>query len=225
MPYFEFNFTGLHALFLEAVQRHEPSIAFTLSDGRGKFSFLIFMTTDSKGDMQWNDLRLFIILGCTQKILRLKLLGNHKIHGDFKVRFGAQDEASIRAELGLRTTRHRFSNQFIFNNFLGNLNSQIPTTLPLVEKIKVIQCHKTLINDHLTEYVENASKVYLLGKKELSVGKPREETLRKLYMLDVDPDIIADLINHLKRINWTVAWTDQKPDGDRFGELWAKVVS
>jgi hypothetical protein len=42
----DFNFTGLHSVFKEAIARHEPTVAFPLSNGVGRFLFLIFIPTD-----------------------------------------------------------------------------------------------------------------------------------------------------------------------------------
>lgn len=219
----EFNFKGLHPAFLEAVNRHEPSIAFALLEGRGKFVFLLFMTTDSTGRIVWGDLELFILLARTQKMLQFKLLGNHKKAGDFKIRLDEDDELAIRAELGL--DQPSGGPAFVFLDFLAKLNGMIPTSIPLEAKVVVINEERTAIGMHCGTYIDDASKVYLLGVKRLPAGKqPREETLRKLYMLDAKPAAIASLIRNLKRIRWTTAWTAEKPATDTFAEIFAKVA-
>lgn len=220
----EFNFTGLHPVFTEAVKNHEPSIAFGLMEGQGKFIFLLFLATDSKGQIAWGEMELFILLGRTQRMLRFSLFGNHFQKGDFKIWLKAKDEQAIRDELGLNGATQ--GPVFILKDFLAKLNGMIPTTLPLAAKIDVIKAEKPTIQAHCKDYLEEASKVYLLGVRALPEGhKPREETLRKLYMLDVDTADITALINNLKRIRWTVCWTAEEPTGDIFAEIFAKVAN
>lgn len=220
----EFNFTGLYPAFLEAVSRHEPSIAFTLIDGQGRFVFLLFMATDSKGKIAWGNLELFILLGRTQRMLRLKLLGNHKIKGDFKIRLTQEDEAAIREELniGAGTT----GPAFLIGDFLSKLNGLIQQSIPLEEKIEVIRADGAKIESECKDHIDQATKIYLLRAGPLPAGYfPREETLRKLYMLNASSDDIASLIRHLKRIRWTVFWTATKPTSDKFANIFAKVAN
>lgn len=218
----EFNFSGLHSVFLEAIKRHEPSIVFPLTDGKGRFVFMLFIPTDSKGEIKWGSFELFIVLGRTQTILSKKLLGNHYNKGDFKVRFDNADEQVIRKELGIDGSSE--GRLFAFKDFLDSLNSLIPASISLQSKIETLQQNRDMASIHCSKYLEDASKIYLLGKKELTGCRPREETLRKLYMLNGDPAAIAKLITHLKQRNWTVCWTDKKPDGDAFSAVWQKVM-
>ena len=219
----EFNFKGLHPAFLEAVNRHEPSIAFGLTEGRGKFVFLLFMTTDSVGRIVWGALELFILLAGTQKMLRFKLLGNPKLAGDFKVRLTEDDEQAIRAELGL--SHAAGGPAFVLHDFLNKLNGIIPASIPLEAKIAIIKDEKQAIEAHCKTYLDDASKVYLLAARPLPEGKrPREETLRKLYMLNAESAVIAALIRNLKRIRWTTYWTATEPTTDRFAEIFTKVA-
>ncbi|CAJ2780649.1 Uncharacterised protein [Burkholderia pseudomallei] len=219
----EFNFKGLHPVFLEAVNRHEPSVAFALAEGKGRFVFLLFMATDSAGRIVWGELELFILLAGTQKMLRFKLLGNHKIAGDFKIRLTEDDERAIRAELGIGDAVG--GPAFALQDFLNKLNGMIPTSIPLEAKVAVIRDEKTAIEAHCKTYLDDASKVYLLAVRPLPDGRwPREETLRKLYMLDAEPAAIAALIRNLRRIRWTTYWTATEPSTDRFAEIFAKVA-
>ncbi|MFD1555199.1 hypothetical protein ACFSHT_06075 [Paraburkholderia silviterrae] len=219
----DFNFKGLHPAFLEAVNRHEPSIAFALAEGKGKFVFLLFMATDSAGRIVWGALEMFILLANTQKMLRFKLLGNHKIAGDFKVRLTEGDKQAIRAELGLGGAAG--GPAFVLLDFLSKLNGMIPASIPLEAKVAVIKGESKAINAHCKSYLDDATKVYLLAARPLPNGKrPREETLRKLYMLDAEPSAIAALIRNLKMIRWTTYWTATKPASDRFAETFAKVA-
>jgi hypothetical protein len=218
----EFNFKGLHPTFLEAVNRHEPSIAFTLTEGRGRFMFLLFLTTDSAGRIAWGNLELFIFLARTQKMLPFMLLGNHKVAGDFKIRLRQSDEQAIRTELGLG--EQAIGPAFDLNDFLGKLNGMIPDSIPLETKIAVIKSEKAAIEAHCKRYLDDASKVYLLSVRPLPDGKrPREETLRKLYLLEAEPAAIAALIRNLRKIRWTTYWTATEPTTDKFAEILAKV--
>lgn len=219
----EFNFKGLHPVFLEAVNRHEPSVAFALAEGKGRFVFLLFMATDSTGRILWGELELFMLLAGTQKMLRFKLLGNHKIAGDFKIRLIEDDERAIRAELGIGDAVG--GPAFALRDFLNKLNGMIPTSIPLEAKVALIRNEKRAIEAHCRTYLDDASKVYLLGARQLPEGKrPREETLRKLYMLDAEPSAIAALIRNLRRIRWTTYWTATEPSTDKFAEIFAKVA-
>ncbi|WCM19918.1 hypothetical protein NDK50_00055 [Paraburkholderia bryophila] len=219
----EFNFTGLHPAFLEAVQRHEPSIAFTLTDGIGKFTFLLFMKTDSAGKIVWGQQELFILLARTQGMIRRGLYGNHRAGGDFTVYLTDEHENAIRAELGLG--KSATGNAFVLRDFLAKLNGLIPTSIPLEAKTAVIREHRVAIKAHCADYIDKAARVYLLRAGPLADGKrPREETLRKLYMLDASREDVAALIRNLKQIRWTTFWTDKQPTSDKFAEIFAKVA-
>lgn len=219
----EFNFKGLHPTFLEAVDRHEPSIAFALTDGIGKFVFLLFMTTDARGNLVWGELDLFILLARTQKMLKFKLLGNHKHAGDFKVRFYDMHEKAIRAELGIEGATE--GPAFVLATLLSKLNDQIPASIPLESKIAVIQAERGPIKAHCADYLDKADRVYLLRVGPLPKGyRPQEETLRKLYMLDAAAGDVAALIKHLKAIQWTAFWTASESKGAKFAEIFAKCL-
>jgi hypothetical protein len=220
----DFNFKGLHRVFLEAVNRHEPSIAFTLSEGRGRFIFLLFLKTDSAGSVKWKDLELFILLACTRKMLKFRLYGNHKYAGDFRIFPSKADEKAIREELGLRQVAE--GPGFNLLDFLGKLDAMIPDTISLEKKVTLINSIKPEIVAHCGDYIDDASKVYPVGIICLPSNKhPREETLRKLYMLNTaKPAVIADLIRNLKAINYTISWTAIKPETDKFDAIFAKAA-
>lgn len=223
----DFNFTGLHSVFKEAIARHEPTIAFPLINGLGRFLFLIFIPTDSKGDIKWSAIELFIFLGRSQGILNFDLKGRHYHHGEFKISLTEGDIKAIRVELGLDDGIHHGS-IFVLRDFLESLNAAIPLTLPLEEKVAALQQHRDLIRTHCGNHVEDASKIYLLAPRPLSKPrKPREETLRKLYSLNAAPKTIASLVRNLKLLNWTVSWTATQPSNSdgRFERLWLKTVA
>lgn len=156
-------------------------------------------------------------------MLRFDLYGNHRNQGDFRIWLKGDDELAIRHELNIVDPTN--GPAFVLQNFLAKLNRMIPATLPLTTKIDTIKGDRAAIDAYCRDYIEEASKVYLLGVKVLPKGsRPREETLRKLYMLDVATADISALIGHLKRIRWTVCWTDKKPTTDKFAEVFAKVA-
>lgn len=219
----EFNFKGLHPAFMEALARQEPSIAFALTDGIGKFVFLLFMTTDAKGNLVWGELDLFILLARTQKMLKFRLLGNHKNAGDFKIRLYDEHEKAIRAELGIETATE--GPAFVLQAFLSKLNEQIPASIPLESKISVIRADRGPIKAHCADHLDKADRVYLLRVGPLPNGyRPKEETLRKLYMLDAAADDVAALIKHLKAMRWTAFWTASESKGAKFAEIFAKCL-
>lgn len=220
----EFNFQGLHPALLEAADHHEPSIAFTLIDGRGKFTFLLFLRTDSKGKIVWGKLELFIVLGTTQQMLRFQLYGNHRYQGDFKIWLKPDDEAAIREELGLNHATD--GPAFVLQNFLAKLNAMIPASISLEAKIDAIRSEQPLVETYCQDYVDKATRIHLLGVKKLPAGHmPREETLRKLYMLKAKKEDVAALIRNLKAIRWTVRWTANEPESDQFAVAFAKIAA
>lgn len=179
--------------------------------------------TDSSGKIIWGDLELFLLLGRTQRMLRFKLLGNHKIKGDFKIRLTQEDEIAIRSELDLGQATS--GPAFNLCNFLSKLNGLIPLSIPLEEKIAVIRADREPIKANCESYLDQAEKIYLLRAAPLPPGKnPREETLRKLYMLDAAIDDVAALIRNLKRVRWTTYWTAVEPNTDKFAEIFTKVA-
>ena len=44
--YMPFNFTGLAGVYREAYLRNDPTVAFELRNGRGRFVFLIFFSEE-----------------------------------------------------------------------------------------------------------------------------------------------------------------------------------
>lgn len=220
----KFNFKGLHSVFIEAIDRHEPSIAFSLTEGIGKFVFLIFIKTNLSGSIVWGELELFVLLARTQRMLCLKLYGNHKVGGNFEVWMNDADKDAIKDELGLRGATQ--GPAFSLTAFLTKLDSMIPSSIPLETKIETLQSHRNLVSLHCGAHVDASSKIYLFKVGPLPTGyRPREETLRKLYMLDAPTHHIAQLIENLKSIRWTTYWTATKPDTDRFSEIFAKVAA
>lgn len=218
----EFNFTGLKAVFAEAVKRYEPTILFSLQDGLGQFVFMIFLETDSKGKIKFGDLELFVIFGRTQQIYAFPLYGNFLKDGDFRIFLNADHVRTIRDELGIPDNAD--GPPFVVSDFLGRLNTSIPQSIPLTTKIDLMQNNRQIIERNCVRYLDEADKIFLLGPRPLpSLSRPREETLRKLYMLSQDPATIGRLIDKLKARNWTVAWSKIERSPVAFADLWSKV--
>jgi hypothetical protein len=156
-------------------------------------------------------------------VIRRQLYGNHRTAGNFTVYLTDEHEKAIRAELGLGASAT--GSAFVLSDFLAKLNALIPASISLEAKMAVIREHRVAITTHCADYIDKASRVYLLRAGPLEAGKrPREETLRKLYMLDAPREDVAALIRNLKQIRWTTFWTDKQPTSNKFAETFAKVA-
>lgn len=200
----QFNLNQLKAVYNDAWRRGEPTVAFELRDGPGRFVFMMFFAQE---DEQEAKDQLFVLLGRTQTLLKLKMYGSHR-KGDFVVYLNDRDQAAIRLELNLQGGPSPFN----LVNFLDKLNFQIPQTLPLQKTVETLRGEKEFFktNSDLRDLVDEASKIYLIGTRQLPPEKrPREKTLRKLYLhLAADNLTVRDFVGYLKRANCTVAWTD-----------------
>lgn len=193
-----FDLNGLNAIYNEALRRDEPTIVFELFDGIGRFVFMMFFSDDDASKDQ-----LFILLGRTDVLIALKMYGSHR-KGHFQVYLSENDELAIKQELGIEGGRHPFN----LNTLLARLNAAIPQMLPLADSIAAIQRNRNPINNKLRSVVDDAARIYLIGPKRLTRGRPREKTLRKLYLyLDAEPHVITQFIEALKHANCTVAWS------------------
>lgn len=212
-----FNFTGLHALCVEARDRHQGTIAFEANNGKGLFVFVVWIHENEKGTLDWTDVRLVLLLVRTQKVISRKLYGSHLAGGEFNVWFSEDHARLIRAELGIEDAG---SGHFSLPAFLGALNAAIPQSLSLFATVNVIRRRQAVLRPELRDAVDEAQKIYLLGCRQLRAPQhPRERTLRKLYMLQRDPQAIVDFIRVLRDKNVTVCWTDKRPSSDAFGRL------
>ncbi|MDI1275958.1 hypothetical protein [Methylobacter sp.] len=199
----KFNLSGLKQIYLEALQRSDPTLAFEVVQGLGRFVFMMFF---SKEDKESKD-RLFVQLRNTQVFLELKVYGSHR-SGDFFIYFNDCDQEAIINELQLGQGGQRFN----FNVFLEQINQQIPATLPLQVKLDKIREVWPQVRDNLSKVVDQADKTILMGIKSLPVGKkPQDKTLRKLYVYtNGEADVITNLIAALKQARVTLAWTNKE---------------
>jgi hypothetical protein len=202
-----FNLTGLIPLFTEARDREEKTLAFEVANGKGKFLFLMFFDDE---DTETYD-QLFVYLRNTKYMLNLKLYGNHSNRNYYKfdVYIKPWQENKIKEELGITGSFSILP--FELQKFLNDLNSSFPTSLSLKEKIvnlrKIWKEIRPKLPDNL---VSDEDRTVLICEKRVSRGKPREKTLRKLYIhTEGNPDDIARLIRYLKAANMTVAWTTE----------------
>ncbi|WP_201509268.1 hypothetical protein [Psychrobacter alimentarius] len=199
----KYEMTGLKGVFEEAIKRDEPTIVFELNNGLGKFLFMMFF--DSQDDTTKD--KLFIFMRNTQRMVKLKLYGNH-LKGQFSLYLEEYVKGWFKEELLIENGN--VFNQFDFDNFFNGLNDSIPISIPLQAKIVKIRDLWDEVAPNLPrEIVDEDEKTILIGDRALPEGqKPREKTLRKLYLYaDGNADDITTLVNNLKRLNRTVAWT------------------
>jgi hypothetical protein len=199
----KFNLTGLDGIYAAAMERSDPTLAFEIIQGRGRFVFLMFFSPEDKESKD----KLFLQLRNTRVFLQLKAYGNHR-KGDFLIYLSDADQAAILKELQLSNGGPTFS----FTTFLEQINNQIPRSLPLQAKLDKIREVWPQIKANLSKVVDNANKTILMGIKRLPEGKsPQDKTLRKLYVYtNGSADVINNLIHALKTARVTLAWTDRK---------------
>ncbi|USP08035.1 hypothetical protein L1S45_12610 [Aeromonas dhakensis] len=200
----KYDLPGLKGVFREAIQRNEPTIVFELNNGRGKFLFMMFFDSE---DEKAKD-QLFIFMRNTQRMVKLKLYGNHS-SGQFSLYLEEYVKDWFKKELLIENSN--FFNTFDFDTFFTKLNDSIPSSISLQAKIvKIRECWASVTAKLPKEIVDENEKTILLGDRPLpSNKKPREQTLRKLYLYsDGNAEDITTLINNLKRLNRTVAWTN-----------------
>jgi hypothetical protein len=197
----EFNLSGLKDIYLEALKRSEPTLAFEILNGRGRFLFLMFF---SKEDIKSKD-RLFVLLRNTQTLLKLKAYGSHR-KGDFLIYFQDHDQRAIIRELDLGQGDSKFD----FTKFLEQLNSSFPRSLSLQDKLNKVREVWPQVKNDLQEVIDESDKNILIGIKRLPLGQnPREKTLRKLYIYtNGSSQVISELISVLKSVRFTLVWTN-----------------
>jgi len=203
------SLSNLKSIFNESIERNEPTLAFEVTNGRGRFLFLMFF--DSEDDSTKDE--LFIYMRNTNRMVRLKMYGNHR-SGQFDVFINEYIENWFKQELQLG--KQDPENPFIFERFFESLNLGIPIELTLEEKIETLRDSWNEVSDELpNEIIDENDKIFLIGPRTLpKEKKPREKTLRKLYVfVEANPRDVTRLIGHLKRLNKTVAWTNDPKKG------------
>lgn len=193
----KFNFNKLKDIYNSTLLSNDKAIAFDIQINKGKFLFMMYLSDEDKESMDM----LFIYMRNTKALLKLKMYGSHR-KGKFEVYIKKDERERIIKELSLSPN----GNHFDFNNFLSQLNEKIPLNMSQEDKIKILRRNKNIVSS--LGVVDEAEKTILIGVRKLSVGKPRDKTLRKLYLYtDANEADIDELIKLLKKFNRTVAWT------------------
>jgi len=209
----KFNLTGLREIYAEALRRQDPTLVFELVNGRGRFIFLMFFSSEDKESKD----RLFIYLKNTNKFIELKAYGSHRL-GDFFVYFSEENKDDIVKELQLTGNGGVFS----FEQFMLALNQQIPITLPLQNKLDKMREIWPQVMHNLSKVIDQAEKTKLIGIKSLPEGQnPRDKTLRKLYTCtNGNAQAIENLITALRVARVTLAWTARQDVAEKsFAEI------
>lgn len=163
--------------------------------------------------------QLFLYLARTRCMLTFLMYGRHAVvnpeSNRFLVYIKPSDIEKIRLELGLQGRGGGFN----LEEFLRALNNEIPQHLNFTELQESCRRHREAFTDpQLRKVVDQSDKIYLIGPRRLDADrKPREKTLRKLYLhVDGEPAILEQFIQELKRRNMTLAWTDdpERANGD-----------
>ncbi len=194
---------NLKSVFTESLESEEPTLAFELSNGKGRFLFMMFF--DEK-DNETKDI-LFLFLKNSRRMLKLKMYGNH-LNGQFDIYLKPFMIGWFKEELELKNLNS--NNPFDVENFFFQINRSIPQQLPLITKIDTLRRTWHDVKEHLpNDVVDENDKIYLMYPKVLPKNmKPQEKTLRKLYLYtNGNSNEISELINYLKRMNTTVCWT------------------
>ena len=200
------SLNGLSNIYLEAIKHDEPTIVFSLNNGRGRFLFMMFFDQEDVKSLD----KIYIFLQRTRIMLSLKMYGHHK-GGVFDVYLNDEEQQKIIEELALENTDP--NNPFKFEQFWNSLNSRIPQSLPLSEKIQNFRDNKEVIVENLPSVFEEGERTILRGIVRLNERHPRERTLRKLFLYSNDDvHTISKFIDFLKKNNMTLSWTNKLSD-------------
>ena len=214
----KFSLNGISNIFNESIARNEPTLAFELRNGKGLFLFMMFFDYE---DNSTKDV-IYIFMKNIQRMLKLKLYGNH-LKGQFDIYIDEWMKELFRRELLLEDSPS--NKKFNFENFFNALNLSIPSKIKLSDKVNVLRKSWSEVSSHIpSDVIEEGDKTILIGDVQLPKNKkPREKTLRKLYVYaDGNADEIETLISRLKSMNRTVAWTSDK---NRSGKNVQMIIS
>jgi hypothetical protein len=162
---------------------------------------------------------LFLYLGNTTTLLKLKMYGAHLKkniqENDFYIYLDDHLVSKVKEELGI-TEKSSFP--FDITRIFDSINNNIPQIIPLDTIKTTLQTNKIAFkNPLLHETIDESDKIYLIGPKRLPENKsPKEKTLRKLYLyVEGRSQDMNYLIELLKSRNMTLAWSaDQKMSVD-----------
>lgn len=195
-----YSMNGFFGVWAEALKRDEPTVAFELANGRGRFLFMMFFDPE---DERTND-KLLLFLQNTRYMLRLKLYGAHH-RGEFQLYLEDWQIARVKRELQLDGAD---GSPFDIVRFIDVLNANIPQSIPLAAKIQLLRENRPAFQDDLVDILDFYDRTELIGEMRLSQErKPKERTLRKLYLYSTQsPKEVAAYIEDLKRRNCTLSW-------------------
>lgn len=197
MSAFMFNLSKLRNIYFDALHSPDMSLVFEIVIGNGHFLFMMFL---SPGDKEMHDY-LFVYMRNTHRLEKIKAYGSHR-NGKFILYINNELKQHFIDELQLQSG----NNEFSFMSFLTQVNNAIPNRIDFREKINVLRDNRNLITQ--IGGVDDAEKTILMGPMHLSVGTPRDRTLRKLFAYtEGDPEEIDELIKMLKERNVTLRWT------------------
>ncbi|MCA6218632.1 hypothetical protein KGA65_18995 [Ideonella sp. B7] len=222
-----FNFQGLSPLYRAAMAQRMPTIAFPLRDGVGQFVFLVFVPSDKDGTPKWSESDLFILLLRTKQTLQFRLLGRHLRSdgqpGEFSIVLDHDDERAFRAELNIPPNAVN-GPMFRLQDLLTRLNAAFPAHVAPEHTVDVFQQHRVIIRENCKKQIADAAKIHLVRFGTPSRGAPREETLRKLYMLGGQaPARVTALVDMLRSVGWTAFWSDKPQPADKFQQNWMRL--
>lgn len=191
---------GFSGVWNESQSRDEPTVAFQIENGRGRFLFMMFFDPE---DGETRD-KLLVFLQNTQYMLRLKLYGSH-YRGEFQLFLEDWQVEKIKRELQLAG---RGGPAFDMERFMQSMNASIPQSMPLAAKIKLLRENRNAYQTELAKILDFHDRTELVGEMPLPPEKkPREKTLRKLYLYSTrSPEDVAIYIGELKRRNHTLRW-------------------
>jgi hypothetical protein len=213
-----YSLSGLAAIYKDAYLHGEPTLAFEVQQGKGRFVFLMFF---SEEDTESRD-RLFLYLRTTTKLLEFKLYGSHA-RGGSSVYVNDHQERAIRAELQLEGG----SSPFELKNFFSQLNAGIPQSLSLQSTLEKVRAVWPQVRTGLSHVLDDAEKTILIGVRRLpGTHKPREKTLRKLYMYTSgSAREVESLIAALRAANITLIWSNEEgAKGKTFADIMGDVA-
>ena len=197
MSAFMFNLSKLRNIYFDALHSPDMSLVFEIVIGNGHFLFMMFLSPEDKKMHDY----LFVYMRNTRRLEQIKLYGSHR-KGEFTFYINENLRQHFIDELQLQSG----NNVFDFQIFLARLNNAIPNRIDSQEKINTLRDNRNLIAK--IGGVDDAEKTILMGPMHLSVGTPRDRTLRKLYAYtEGDPEEIDELIKTLKELNVTLRWT------------------
>ena len=179
----KFNFNRLQNIYFATLNSDDKATAFDIQIGKGRFLFMMYLSDEDKEAKD----TLFIYMRNTKVLRKLKMYGSHK-KGTFDVYISEKIQNEMTEELCLTHSGKPFD----FEHFLEELNSNIPLEIRQETKIKTLRENRKIISS--LDVVDEAKKTVLIGDKHLSVGKPQDKTLRKLYLYtDADVKDIDEL--------------------------------